>query len=160
MLRYNNLFPLLISKKKASLKYDAVVADHPVHRYVDVRQTGIRNAKVKCKHRVMPISRFRKEFAESAKRRCATEGNAGRGTNGAARYQERNEEKRKTERKTERGREREKRSHSDSRTCHTYICVLHARGITRVSGDNIIVDTCLSAVNRIRFRCRSGNLRR
>lgn len=110
MLRYNNLFPLLISKKKASLKYDAVVADHPVHRYVDVRQTGIRNAKVKCKHRVMPISRFRKEFAESAKRRCATEGNAGRGTNGAARYQERNEEKRKTERGREREKERRDRT--------------------------------------------------
>ena len=110
MLRYNNLFPLLISKKKASLKYDAVVADHPVHRYVDVHQTGIRNAKVKCKHRVMPISRFRKEFAESAKRRCATEGNAGRGTNGAARYQERNGQKRKTERRREREKERRDRT--------------------------------------------------
>lgn len=68
-----------------------MVADHPAHRYVDARQTGIRNAKVKCKHRVMPISRFRKESAESAKRRCATEGNAGRGTNGAARYRGRKE---------------------------------------------------------------------
>lgn len=108
----------------------------------------------------MSISWSWKESAVSAKRRRAIERNAGRGTNGTLHGIE-EEEKPKGGRETE-----TERLNSDSRSTPSialgerailiYACYMP--GAQR--GRGTIIDTCLSVVNRIRLRCRSGNLLR